>query len=136
MASLVTSDADLLLLAKPQFEVGPDRVGRNGIVRSHEARRDALLAVTRSIYTSGLAIKDIMPSVITGGGGNREYVVWAKPEQPGLWDEDTARDNVQEIIRRSTNDSQDPARLAPWPSGSSGVDRRVHRATRPTRHRG
>ncbi|MBW8173103.1 TlyA family RNA methyltransferase [Ornithinimicrobium sp. Arc0846-15] len=100
MASLVTSDADLVLLAKPQFEVGPDRVGRNGIVRSHEARRDALLAVTRSIYTSGLAIKDIMPSVITGGGGNREYVVWAKPEQPGLWDEDIARQNVQEIIRR------------------------------------
>ena len=87
---LVTDDADLVLLVKPQFEVGPDRVGRGGVVRSQEARRDAVHTVLRALYASGLAVRDLTRSPILGAGGNVEYLLWARPGGAGMMDVEAA----------------------------------------------
>ena len=64
---------DALVMVKPQFEVGPARVGKNGVVRDAADRRAALLAVARS---SGAAVLGFASSGLPGPKGNRETFVW------------------------------------------------------------
>lgn len=67
--------ADLILLVKPQFEVGRSGI-REGIVRDRALRQDAASAVLWCAHDLGLAVHDIIPSPIVGSSGNREYLVW------------------------------------------------------------
>jgi 23S rRNA (cytidine1920-2'-O)/16S rRNA (cytidine1409-2'-O)-methyltransferase len=65
----------LVLLVKPQFEVGRDRVGKGGIVRDEAARREALEGVAAFARGLGLAELGRVPSPITGADGNVEYLL-------------------------------------------------------------
>ncbi|MBU1362470.1 MAG: TlyA family RNA methyltransferase [Gammaproteobacteria bacterium] len=78
LPALLAADGDLLLLVKPQFEVGPDNIGRGGIVRD-----PALYAgVERKFFDLAqnfrLTVKAWLNSPITGGDGNREFFIWLK----------------------------------------------------------
>jgi 23S rRNA (cytidine1920-2'-O)/16S rRNA (cytidine1409-2'-O)-methyltransferase len=76
---------DCLALVKPQFEVGRERVGKGGVVRSADDRRAALLAVGERART-GLAasVMGYAPSGLPGPAGNRESFVWlAERGRPG-----------------------------------------------------
>ncbi len=53
IVAVAGEDLDLLALVKPQFELGPERVGSGGVVRDPEARRDALRAVAESADCRG-----------------------------------------------------------------------------------
>jgi 23S rRNA (cytidine1920-2'-O)/16S rRNA (cytidine1409-2'-O)-methyltransferase len=64
---------DALVMVKPQFEVGPERVGKNGVVRDAADRRAALLAVARS---ADAAVLGFASSGLPGPKGNRETFVW------------------------------------------------------------
>lgn len=76
---------DCLALVKPQFEVGRDRVGKGGVVRSADDRRDALIAVgERARSRLGTAVLGYAPSGLPGPAGNRESFVWlAEAGRPG-----------------------------------------------------
>jgi 23S rRNA (cytidine1920-2'-O)/16S rRNA (cytidine1409-2'-O)-methyltransferase len=68
---------DLLAMVKPQFEVGRERVGKGGVVRSAEDRRAALVAVGEFAHSQlGLAVLGYAPSCLPGPAGNREAFVW------------------------------------------------------------
>jgi 23S rRNA (cytidine1920-2'-O)/16S rRNA (cytidine1409-2'-O)-methyltransferase len=68
---------DFLAMVKPQFEVGRERVGKGGVVRSAEDRRDALVAVGEFARSElGLAVRGYTPSGLPGPAGNRESFVW------------------------------------------------------------
>ena len=68
---------DCLALVKPQFEVGRDRVGKGGVVRSAEDRRGALLEVGRMAREElDLAVLGYASSGLPGPAGNRESFVW------------------------------------------------------------
>ncbi len=67
---------DLLALVKPQFELGPERVGRGGVVRDSEARRDAIRAVAEIAAGEGLLLRGMTSSRLPGPKGNRETFVW------------------------------------------------------------
>jgi 23S rRNA (cytidine1920-2'-O)/16S rRNA (cytidine1409-2'-O)-methyltransferase len=68
---------DCLALVKPQFEVGRERVGRGGVVRSAEERRAALVAVARAVRDeAGAAVLGFASSGLQGPAGNRESFVW------------------------------------------------------------
>jgi 23S rRNA (cytidine1920-2'-O)/16S rRNA (cytidine1409-2'-O)-methyltransferase len=68
---------DLLAMVKPQFEVGRERVGRGGVVRSPDDRRSALVAVGRhALDELGAAVMGYAPSGLPGPAGNRESFVW------------------------------------------------------------
>ncbi|MFN4023731.1 MAG: TlyA family RNA methyltransferase [Hyphomonas sp.] len=76
--SLAAPDAVLIALFKPQFEVGPDHVGKGGIVTDQQASGRALQAFLD--YLSGIGWRPDEPidSPIEGGDGNREFLVMAR----------------------------------------------------------
>ncbi len=76
---LASPGAYLVALVKPQFEVGPERVGKGGIVRDEEARADALRSVAAWLSGQpGWHVVGSIPSPITGGSGNVEYLIGAQ----------------------------------------------------------
>lgn len=76
--ALAAEGADLVALVKPQFEVGPERVGKGGLVKDEAARLEALEAVKSFLEGAGWAAEATTDSPIEGADGNREYLVWAK----------------------------------------------------------
>jgi 23S rRNA (cytidine1920-2'-O)/16S rRNA (cytidine1409-2'-O)-methyltransferase len=72
---------DCLAMVKPQFEVGRDRIGKNGVVRDAADRRAAILAVAEG---APAAVLGFAPSGLPGPKGNRETFVWlAEPDRAG-----------------------------------------------------
>jgi 23S rRNA (cytidine1920-2'-O)/16S rRNA (cytidine1409-2'-O)-methyltransferase len=76
--ALAAPGADLIALVKPQFEVGPERVGKGGLVRDEAARAGALVGVKAFLETAGWAVQATTDSPIAGGDGAREYLLWAR----------------------------------------------------------
>ena len=75
---------ELVLLIKPQFEVGRAMVGKGGIVRSEEAQLGAVEKVRQSVIELGGNEIDVIDSPILGTEGNREFLLHARfgaPEQ-------------------------------------------------------
>jgi 23S rRNA (cytidine1920-2'-O)/16S rRNA (cytidine1409-2'-O)-methyltransferase len=70
---------DVLALVKPQFELGRERVGKGGVVRRPEDRRDALLAVGRAALDMRVAVRGYHSSGLPGPKGNRETFIWLTP---------------------------------------------------------
>ena len=75
--ALAAPGADLIALVKPQFEVGPQRVGKGGVVRDEAARRDALEGVRRFLIQAGWRVIAAVDSPVEGADGNREYLLHA-----------------------------------------------------------
>ena len=75
--SLASDDAEVIALFKPQFEVGRDFIGKGGIVRPDAPVADALEAFARWLEGQGWQVTAHMPSPVTGGDGNLEYLVHA-----------------------------------------------------------
>ncbi|MEO8263324.1 MAG: TlyA family RNA methyltransferase [Pseudolysinimonas sp.] len=71
----VGPSADLVLLVKPQFEVGRTGI-REGIVRDRAARHDAVSGVLWTAWDLGLPTAGVISSPVVGGSGNQEYLVW------------------------------------------------------------
>jgi 23S rRNA (cytidine1920-2'-O)/16S rRNA (cytidine1409-2'-O)-methyltransferase len=67
---------DLLALVKPQFELGPGRVGKGGVVREAADRREALLKVGEASLALGAAVRGYVSSGLPGPKGNRESFIW------------------------------------------------------------
>lgn len=74
---------DYVVLVKPQFEVGRERVGRGGIVRDPAAHRDAVAAVIEALTAAGISPMSALPSPVLGGKGNREFLVHGRIGVPG-----------------------------------------------------
>jgi 23S rRNA (cytidine1920-2'-O)/16S rRNA (cytidine1409-2'-O)-methyltransferase len=76
---LAAIGAWMVVLVKPQFEVGRDNVGSGGIVRDEAARQGALDTVRDWLAASpGWTIVGEMPSPIVGGSGNSEFLIGAR----------------------------------------------------------
>ena len=75
--ALAPLGADLVTLVKPQFEVGPARVGKGGRVTDPDARAEALADVEAFLGDAGWPVRASCESPITGGDGNVEFLVWA-----------------------------------------------------------
>jgi 23S rRNA (cytidine1920-2'-O)/16S rRNA (cytidine1409-2'-O)-methyltransferase len=68
---------DCLAMVKPQFEVGRERVGKGGVVRSADDRRSALIAVGEWARDAiGLSVLGYASSGLPGPAGNEETFVW------------------------------------------------------------
>ncbi len=78
LAAVASQDADVVVLVKPQFEVGRERLGTGGVVRDPAARRDAVLGVLAGAVDAGLTPRDLMASPLPGQGGNVEYLLWLR----------------------------------------------------------
>jgi 23S rRNA (cytidine1920-2'-O)/16S rRNA (cytidine1409-2'-O)-methyltransferase len=80
MPSIVASAAeefDLLGLVKPQFELSKEKVGKGGVVRDADDRRDAIREVAEAAQGEGLIVRGLASSGLPGPKGNQETFVWA-----------------------------------------------------------
>lgn len=108
LAALVRSGGDLVLLIKPQFEVGRDGLDGRGVVRPGPARGEAVRVVIRSALEEGLALRGLVTSRTPGQDGNTEYVAWlTRPAAAGVglsWQ--AVSDTIDDILRTETTGGQ------------------------------
>jgi 23S rRNA (cytidine1920-2'-O)/16S rRNA (cytidine1409-2'-O)-methyltransferase len=78
---LLEPKAEVLVLVKPQFEVGQKQVGKGGLVRDPRLHREAIAKVSRKMLELGFERLDFVESILPGASGNREYflhAIWPK----------------------------------------------------------
>jgi 23S rRNA (cytidine1920-2'-O)/16S rRNA (cytidine1409-2'-O)-methyltransferase len=83
MAGLLQPPARMIVLVKPQFEVGRDQVGKGGIVRDPALHEAACAKVRTAAEALGFAC-ELTPSPILGAEGNREFLLYGR--HPHGWD--------------------------------------------------
>lgn len=75
---MLAPGAGLAALIKPQFEAGRARVGRGGIVRDPAIHAEICNGLHAFIAGLGTTILGLIPSPVTGGDGNREFLIGAR----------------------------------------------------------
>ena len=76
LLDLLSDDAELVCLVKPQFEAGRDKVGKKGVVRDKAVHREVLETTCAAALALGLAIRGLDYSPIKGPEGNIEYLLY------------------------------------------------------------
>lgn len=71
---------DIVLMIKPQFEVGRERLGKNGVVRDPALHAEAVHTVTESAWSVGWGTRALAPSPLPGPAGNVEYFCWLRTD--------------------------------------------------------
>jgi 23S rRNA (cytidine1920-2'-O)/16S rRNA (cytidine1409-2'-O)-methyltransferase len=71
--------ADLLVMVKPQFEAGRDRVGKGGVVRDEALRAETVQTVAECARALGYESAGQVDSRVAGPKGNREIFLWLRP---------------------------------------------------------
>jgi len=76
LVSVSRRTADFLVMVKPQFEVGREKLGAGGVVRDAQLRKSAVQEVADSAYDMGLGCRGVVASSLPGPSGNVEYFLW------------------------------------------------------------
>ncbi|HSA51237.1 MAG TPA: TlyA family RNA methyltransferase [Yinghuangia sp.] len=84
LARCSASDADLVLMVKPQFEVGRERLGSGGVVREPGLRAEAVRTVAGQAAALGFGVLGVVASPLPGPSGNVEYFLWLRRGAPEL----------------------------------------------------
>ncbi len=71
-------DGDLVLMVKPQFEVGKERLGKGGVVRDLGHRADAVEGVAQAAARRGWGARAVTTSPLPGPSGNVEFFLWLR----------------------------------------------------------
>ena len=87
----VAPGADLLLLVKPQFEVGKGQVGKGGVVRDERLRAGAVAGVREAALELGYKALGEAESRLPGPKGNREIFLWLRPRMAEMVGESERR---------------------------------------------
>lgn len=102
LAAVAAPDADFVLMVKPQFEVGRDRLGSGGVVRDEASRVSAVEGVIDAARAVGLALFDVAASPLPGPSGNVEYFVWLRrPDAPPSGHEPVAESDIVERVHHA-----------------------------------
>lgn len=86
LAALTAVGGHVVVLVKPQFEVGRGSLGRGGVVRSRTARAEVLERLDAEARAAGLTPVDLERSPVTGSSGNIEYLWWLRVCPDGMMD--------------------------------------------------
>jgi 23S rRNA (cytidine1920-2'-O)/16S rRNA (cytidine1409-2'-O)-methyltransferase len=95
---------DAVLLVKPQFEVGRERLARTGVVTSDHERRRVVTDVLVAAGRAGLPPRGLVPSPLTGAEGNRELLLWTGAAEPADLDPGAVATMVGTAIDRRPED--------------------------------
>jgi len=74
--AVLAPHAEVLVMVKPQFEVGRERVGKGGVVRDDGDRASAVARVREAAAALGYETRGEAESRLAGPAGNREVFVW------------------------------------------------------------
>jgi 23S rRNA (cytidine1920-2'-O)/16S rRNA (cytidine1409-2'-O)-methyltransferase len=78
LMAFLKEDAEMVLLVKPQFEVGKGEVGKGGVVREEEKRLKAVNGVKDILEHAGSKTIGVFESPVPGPKGNVEYFLYMK----------------------------------------------------------
>jgi 23S rRNA (cytidine1920-2'-O)/16S rRNA (cytidine1409-2'-O)-methyltransferase len=78
LVGVTVDDGDLVLMVKPQFEVGRDRVGKGGVVRDLGLRAEAVATVADAAAARGWGTRSLTVSPLPGPSGNVEFFLWLR----------------------------------------------------------
>ncbi len=73
---LLVLPKEVILLVKPQFEVGKGKVGKKGVVRNPKDHGEAIFQVLETAIKIGWNYRGLIHSPIKGPAGNVEYLLW------------------------------------------------------------
>ncbi len=73
---LLIESKDIILLVKPQFEVGKEKVGKKGVVRDTKYQAQAIFEIVRTATNLGWQYQNLTWSPLLGPAGNIEYLLW------------------------------------------------------------
>lgn len=91
LVSVSKPGADFVIMVKPQFEVGREKLGAGGVVRDPALRKSAVSDVANSAYDMGLGTLGVVASPLPGPSGNVEYFLWLRRGAPVISDQDLDR---------------------------------------------
>jgi len=80
LTACAAAGADVVPMVKPQFEVGRERLGSGGVVRSRADRADAVLTVARAAAELGWGTAGMVASPLPGPAGNVEFFLWLRQD--------------------------------------------------------
>ena len=98
LINVTATDGDLVLMVKPQFEVGKDRVGKGGVVRDLELRAEAVSAVATAAAGRGWGATAVATSPLPGPSGNVEFFLWLRRGEPRI-----GPDQITAEVQRSAH---------------------------------
>jgi 23S rRNA (cytidine1920-2'-O)/16S rRNA (cytidine1409-2'-O)-methyltransferase len=82
LGHLLKSPKEVILLVKPQFEVGKDKIGKKGVVRNTKDQAGAIRQVLTRAEQLGWYYQGLTYSPITGPAGNIEFLLWLRGDRP------------------------------------------------------
>lgn len=92
LVDVAQPDADLVLMVKPQFEVGRTALGKGGVVGDPELRINAVMSVA-DFAQPDLGVRGVCASPLPGPAGNVEYFLWLQRGAPAV-----RRDLVVKVV--------------------------------------
>ncbi len=92
-------DADFLLMVKPQFEIGRERLGRGGVVRDPDQHVETVETVARCALDLGLDVYGVAASPLPGPAGNVEYFLAMRAGHPETIDPARLPDAIAAAVR-------------------------------------
>lgn len=91
LSGLVVEQGDMVLMVKPQFEVGRQRIGKGGVVRDPALRAEAVHFVGQAAAGLGWGTHGVVASSLPGPAGNVEYFLWLRRDASPLSSDDVLR---------------------------------------------
>lgn len=80
--SILKEDGSMVVLIKPQFEAGRDKVGKGGIVRDPQTHEEVIADTLKGFAEKGIYPWGLTYSPITGGSGNIEFLAYLRLKKP------------------------------------------------------
>lgn len=110
LVAVAEEGADFLLMVKPQFEIGKERLGRGGVVRNPDHHVETVEAVARCALDNGLAIAAVEASPLPGPSGNVEYFLHMRAGHPHAIAPDDLHSRIVDAVRRGPAGTGEEAR--------------------------
>ncbi|MEG4962894.1 MULTISPECIES: TlyA family RNA methyltransferase [unclassified Microcoleus] len=109
---LLAPPREAVLLVKPQFEVGRERVGKKGVVRDSATQADAIFQVRKAATALGWQQRGLTWSPLLGPAGNIEYLLWLgidreQEPEPRAIEEDVVKERIAQVTKAAARELVD-----------------------------
>ncbi|MEG5065184.1 TlyA family RNA methyltransferase [Microcoleus sp. B3-A4] len=109
---LLVPPREAVLLVKPQFEVGRERVGKKGVVRDSATQADAIFQVWKAATALGWQERGLTWSPLLGPAGNIEYLLWLgidreQETEPRAIEEDVVKERIAQVTKAAARELVD-----------------------------